>query len=91
MCVCVCVCVCVRVFTVFDVHPQLRLQCLVGIVLLLLAVMLVLSFATVFSEGGLNGALQPDVLLTLQLTVFNVRHALRTRLCDVYETSHATW
>lgn len=61
-----------RVLRDTGLRYSLRLQCLVGIVLLLLAVMLVLSFATVFSEGGLNGALQPDVLLTLQLTVFNL-------------------
>ena len=56
---------------------QLRLQVFVTVVLVLLTFMLVMSFASVFSGGGLTSQLEPHILLTLQLTVFNVR--LRAR------------
>lgn len=52
---------------------QLRLQVFVTVVLVLLTFMLVMSFASVFSGGGLTAELEPHILLTLQLTVFNVR------------------
>jgi len=61
-----------------DMRSQYRVQVFISVTLVLLVVMLVMSFVSVFSDAGLSGGLQPKVLLTLQLTVFNVSDASHT-------------